>query len=272
VRDPDGGAARTPSWWPTSRLGRPHGKTGEVAKKLQTTLLRLSALVDLQTQPLKGIFPPSHPKLSVQFQFLRTRQPLCLKLHINYQMRAPRVILFFFSPLSTLSSSPQSPPTPATRRPFHPARGRIHRRSDPWRPALPHVGGGAPGGGTPSPLLAAAPAHRSRGGRGPAPSVGGATGPAAARRRSRELAPPLPPKLATSMDPRGGKPAEIELPAMDPRVGHGGPTSSASVAAARQANRVARAMAVAPGSPSSRQRLPLLHRPRSWCPRPSRRP
>jgi hypothetical protein len=65
------------------------------------------------------------------------------------------------------------------------------------------------------------------------------------------------------MDPRGGKPAEIELPAMDPRVGDGGPTSSASVAAARQANRVARAMAVAPGSPSSRQRLPLLRRPPS---------
>jgi hypothetical protein len=148
----------------------------------QSPAMRLSALVDLQTQPLKRIFPPSHPKLSVQFQFLRTRQPLYLKLHINYQMW-PHAYSFFLPPLHSLLL-PQSPPTPATRRPFHPARGRIHRRSDPWRPALPHAGGGAPGGGTPSPPLAAAPAHRSRGGRGPAPSVGGATGEAAARRRS----------------------------------------------------------------------------------------
>jgi hypothetical protein len=29
------------------------------------------------------------------------------------------------------------------------------------------------------------------------------------------------------MDPRARKPAEIELPAMDPRVGDGGPTSNA---------------------------------------------
>jgi hypothetical protein len=38
--------------------------------------VRLSALVDLQTHPLKGIFPPSHPKFPVQFQFFCTRQPL----------------------------------------------------------------------------------------------------------------------------------------------------------------------------------------------------
>jgi hypothetical protein len=47
------------------------------------------------------------------------------------------------------------------------------------------------------------------------------------------------------MDLSGGKPAEIELPTMDPRVDDGGPVSNARVAAARQADRVAQ------GSPSS---------------------
>jgi hypothetical protein len=77
--------------------------------------LRLSALIDLQTQPLEGIFPPSHLKLSVQFQFLRTRQPLCLKLHINYQSRA-------HASYSFSSPSPLSPPPPI---PTYPATGVI---------------------------------------------------------------------------------------------------------------------------------------------------
>jgi hypothetical protein len=53
-------------------------------------------------------------KFSVQFQFLCTRQPPYLKLHINYQLRAPRVILFFFpslSPLSLSSPNPSSAPS-----------------------------------------------------------------------------------------------------------------------------------------------------------------
>jgi hypothetical protein len=99
--------------------------------------LRLSALVDLQTQPLEGIFPPSHLKLSVQFQFLRTRQPLCLKLHINYQSRA-HASYSFSSPLSTLSSSP-NPHLPRDRR--HPSL-RL-----PLPPLHSHAGSGAPGCG-----------------------------------------------------------------------------------------------------------------------------
>jgi hypothetical protein len=46
----------------------------------------------------------------------------------------------------------------------------------------------------------------------------------ATSRRSRGLAPPpLPPELAAFMDPRGGRPEEIQLPAMYPRTDDGGP-------------------------------------------------
>jgi hypothetical protein len=178
---------------------------------------RLSALVNLQTQPLKGIFRLVIKILQSSSRFSAPVN-LCLKLHINYQATGPTCPPLLL-PLSLLS-----PPTP------------------PSSPIFPHAGGGAP-----SPPLAAAPAHQSRGRCGPAPSVGGATGAAATRRRSRGLAPLLPPELAASMDPSGGKPAEIVLPAMDPRVDDGGPASSADAAAARQADRVA------PCSPSSRR-------------------
>jgi hypothetical protein len=74
--------------------------------------LELSALVILQTQPLKGIFPPSQQDFTVQFQFFRTRQPLCLKLHTNYQAAGPtRHSLSFFSPSPPTPTLPCSSPT-----------------------------------------------------------------------------------------------------------------------------------------------------------------
>jgi hypothetical protein len=45
--------------------------------------LRLSALVNLQIQPLKRIFLSGHQKFPVQFQLFCTRRPLYLKLHTN---------------------------------------------------------------------------------------------------------------------------------------------------------------------------------------------
>jgi hypothetical protein len=65
--------------------------------------LRLSALVNLQTQPLKGIFPPSHQNFTVRFSFFYTRQPLCLKLHTNYQAAGPTChpLLLPLSPFPT---------------------------------------------------------------------------------------------------------------------------------------------------------------------------
>jgi hypothetical protein len=139
------------------------------------TLLRLSALVNLQTQPLKGIFPPSHQNFTVQFPFFCTHQPLCLKLHINYQAASPTCHPLLLPP----PSFPHLPPP---------------------SPIFPHIGGGAPGSEAASPPLAAASAHQSRGACGPAPSVGGATGAAAMRRRSTGLTSP-PPEVAASMDP-----------------------------------------------------------------------
>jgi hypothetical protein len=159
----------------------------------QSPAMSLSALVDLQTQPLKRIFPLSHPKLSVQFQFLRTCQPLYLKLHINYQMW-PHAYSFFFSPLSTLSSSPSPhlPPRPVARFTPHVAAstgGRIHGDRPFPTPAaglqaaellpLPSrrlLRTGAEAAAALLPLSAERQGRRRRG--------GGATGEAAARRRS----------------------------------------------------------------------------------------
>jgi hypothetical protein len=83
-------------------------------RRIALHTLRLSALVNLQTHPRKGIFSPSHLSFPVQFQIFCTRQPLCLKLQTNYQMRAPRVILFSSPSLHSLSLLPNSPPTPAS--------------------------------------------------------------------------------------------------------------------------------------------------------------
>jgi hypothetical protein len=51
--------------------------------------LRPSALVKLHTHPLKENIPHNHPDSYIQFQFLRTCDPLYLKLHINYPLMDP---------------------------------------------------------------------------------------------------------------------------------------------------------------------------------------
>jgi hypothetical protein len=168
----------------------------------QSPAMRLSALVDLQTQPLKRIFPPSHPKLSVQFQFLRTRQPLYLKLHINYQMW-PHAYSFF-SPPSPLSPPPPVPtyprdPSPVSPRtwPHPPAVGSMatgpsprRRRGSRRRNSFPSPRGGscAPEQRRPRPCSLCRRSDRGGGGeeaerQGRRRRGGGATG-AAARRRS----------------------------------------------------------------------------------------
>jgi hypothetical protein len=74
-----------------------------------TAPLRLSALVNLQIQPIKGIFLPCHRTFLVQFKFSRTRHPLYLKLQTNYPMWGP-LIRFFIprQPHPLPSSSPSS--------------------------------------------------------------------------------------------------------------------------------------------------------------------
>jgi hypothetical protein len=73
--------------------------------------VRLSALVDLQNQPLKGIFLSGHQQFPVQYHFSRTHQPLYLKLHTNYRLRGPLVSLFL-SPDSLSLHPPPSSRTP----------------------------------------------------------------------------------------------------------------------------------------------------------------
>jgi hypothetical protein len=74
--------------------------------------LRLFVLVNLQIQPLKGIFPPGHQEFSVQFQFFCTRRPLYLILHTNYPGLGPtHHTLLFFSPSPPTLALPCSPPT-----------------------------------------------------------------------------------------------------------------------------------------------------------------
>jgi hypothetical protein len=72
-------------------------------------VLRLSALVELQIQPLKGIFLPGHRYFPVQYQFPRTRQPLYFTLQTNYLVWDPHVILFLVSFLSLSLPSPHLP-------------------------------------------------------------------------------------------------------------------------------------------------------------------
>jgi hypothetical protein len=110
----------------------------EISFHFKFHCFRLFALVNLQTHPLKEIFPPSHPNFLVQFHILCTRQPLCLKLHTNYQLRAHASYSFFFPPLlpkslPTLASSLSSRPPP-TLPSLHPPLPSLH----------PHAGGGAP--------------------------------------------------------------------------------------------------------------------------------
>jgi hypothetical protein len=62
--------------------------------------IRLSALVELQIQPLKGIFLSGHRYFPVQYRFPRTRQPLYFTLQTNYLVWDPHVILFLLSFLS----------------------------------------------------------------------------------------------------------------------------------------------------------------------------
>jgi hypothetical protein len=101
----------------------------------------LSALVNLQNQPLKGIFLTGHQQFPVQYQFSRTRQPLYLKLHTNYRLRAPLVGLFL-SPCRPLSPSTSFlanqlalPPCPL-RRAGERARDGGPASSSPTRPSL----------------------------------------------------------------------------------------------------------------------------------------
>jgi hypothetical protein len=80
---------------------------------LTSHTVRLSALVNLYIQPLKGVFLPRHQTFTVQYQFFHTRQPLYPKLHTNYQLLGPHVththtlfpLLFFHLCLSSLSAS-----------------------------------------------------------------------------------------------------------------------------------------------------------------------
>jgi hypothetical protein len=71
--------------------------------------IRLSALVELQIQPLKGIFLSGHRYFPVQYRFPRTRQPLYFTLQTNYLVWDPHVILFLLSFLSLSLPSPHLP-------------------------------------------------------------------------------------------------------------------------------------------------------------------
>jgi hypothetical protein len=105
--------------------------------------LRLSALVNLQTQPLNGIFLSGHHNFPIQCQFPRTRQPLYLKLQTNQQMWSPHIILIPPTAPSTLpaphlANSARSPGSPASaprppRRATGARGGGRARRSTPVR-------------------------------------------------------------------------------------------------------------------------------------------
>jgi hypothetical protein len=94
-----------PGWWVkmwrgcqvclTRTLGRGFGGGRGVLWDCTPVVgLRVSALVNLQIQSLKGIFLPCHRTFPVQFQFSRTRHPLYLKLQTNYPRWGPLVRYF----------------------------------------------------------------------------------------------------------------------------------------------------------------------------------
>jgi hypothetical protein len=119
-------------------------------------LLRLVALVILQSHPLKANIPSSQRDSPVQYQFPRTRHPLNLLLHTNQHPQAPHVILVFSLPPSPLPSpfyllcssapvsesaaatgasycvgQPRAPPSPAASLPPRPRSGGAPLRRAP---------------------------------------------------------------------------------------------------------------------------------------------
>jgi hypothetical protein len=142
--------------------------------------LRLSALVILQINPLKGIFLPHHPVFTVRYQSFRTRHPLNLVLHSNYPLRGPFVIVFLSllppHPSNSFSLLPLVSP-PGARIPSHRPQRRRRARS---------CGGG--------PLLRPSPRRRWRQG---------------------SMAPALHPHDALSL-PNSGALEEQGAPAMPP--------------------------------------------------------
>jgi hypothetical protein len=104
--------------------------------------LRLVALVILQMHPLKGNILPSQRDSPVQYQFSRTRRPLCHILHINNQHVGPTCHPLspsspssdIFAPSSTRSTPaarPSSPTAPAEHLLPRPRAIAIARRAPP---------------------------------------------------------------------------------------------------------------------------------------------
>jgi hypothetical protein len=213
--------------------------------------VRLSALVNLQIQPPKGIFLPGHHNFPVQFQFHRTRQPLCLELHTNYCLWGPTCQPLFIPrlaslPIHLLDREPVSALPPCPLRRAGGARGGGPASSSPTRPSLD---------------IPSAPLELPNAARPQAPPRGFFSGlcfaglpisdggesdaPWGIRRRIFALpAPavpaPAPPSrahrlLAPEDEGREDKPAEIELSAMEarseaPSLAQGSPRSSSSPA------------------------------------------
>jgi hypothetical protein len=128
----------------TEHVLRNVGERSSRARVAKELAIRLSALVNLQIQPLNGIFLPGHHNFPVQCQFPRTRQPLYLKLQTNQQMWSPRVILIpspaapSTLPAPRLANSARSPGSPASaprppRRAAGARGGGRPRRSAPLR-------------------------------------------------------------------------------------------------------------------------------------------
>jgi hypothetical protein len=125
---------------------------------LTSHTVRLSALVNLYIQPLKGVFLPRHQTFTVQYQFFHTRQPLYPKLHTNYQLLGPHVTHththsspFFFSTSACLLCRPRFPSTPQSSHPPSFAPPSLYWRSSPLPPSLVSSVSSAGGGGRRAP-------------------------------------------------------------------------------------------------------------------------
>jgi hypothetical protein len=136
--------------------------------------VRLSALVELQIQPLNGIFLPGHRHFAVQYKFSRTSQPLYSRLHTNQPPVGPICQPLLFSPsfpglslLPILCSSAQPP-----------------ERRCPCSPSLP-PGGGMSSWRSRAPGAAAAELPLAR-----MPLLGSSPSRGGARRRGQVRPPP----------------------------------------------------------------------------------